>query len=259
MRFEKKLAEMAHKALLATAKQNEEGLLDYEKRSITQSNALARAAKKLTLDEKRIVYMAMTEINPVRSDNRLEYRVKAVDFARVFNTSLKNSYAQIKDAADRVFEREWRIVDGKKMVRNRWLSSSEYHQGDGYVELRFTVETMQYLQAISSHFTKYKLTEVSDFKRLYTWQLFELFAEKTGGKQFEGWLKISADDLRFSLDVPPSYSTGMFHKKVLQPAIDELSVKRNLVIKLEYKKTGRKITQYNFVFCENDQQKLQLE
>lgn len=251
-----KIKKLEFQARQKQIKKNEAYAIEDSKKTVTQSNRLTRAAQSLTLNEKRAIYIAISNINPMRNDNSLNYKVTAIDFAKLFDIKLNNAYRDLKAATDKLFEREWRVKDEIKIQRNRWISSAEYREKEGYVELSFTPATMSNLQALRSEFTKYKLSEVVDFKHMYSWRLFELFADKANAKKFEGWLKISADDLRFSLDVPESYSTGMFHKKVLQTAIDELSVKRNLVIKLEYKKTGRKITQYNFVFCENDQQKL---
>ena len=60
------------------------------------------------------------------------------------------------------------------------------------------------------------------------------------------------------MDLPPSYQKdfGAIRRRVIEPAIEELVEKDNLIITLELIKSGRKVIGLDFKFKDNPQGKL---
>jgi hypothetical protein len=68
---------------------------------VVKSNRLIEASYRLSLAEQRIILMAITEVRKSRKDFNAEdfIEVRAVDFANLFDTDVKNTYIQLQDAA----------------------------------------------------------------------------------------------------------------------------------------------------------------
>ena len=74
---------------------------------VVKSNRLIEASYRLSLAEQRIILMAITEVRKSRKDFNAEdfIEVRAVDFANLFDTDVKNTYIQLQDAAKSLFSR----------------------------------------------------------------------------------------------------------------------------------------------------------
>ena len=64
---------------------------------VVKSNRLIEASYRLSLAEQRIILMAITEVRKSRKDFNAEdfIEVRAIDFANLFDTDVKNSYVQL--------------------------------------------------------------------------------------------------------------------------------------------------------------------
>ena len=262
-----KLKKLGVKAMEKHAVKNADEAYDYKERLVTLRNKFIRASYRLTLNEKRLIYLAISQINPQLEKGKVrpDYKVYINDVMHTFNLTSKDTYKQIAEAADRLFDREYRVKyvakNGKEEYRRiRWVDEAAYQPSDGWVQIVFGHTTLQMLEAIRGNFTSYKLKEVQHFKSKYTWAMFELFAQYRKSKtDFSGVIMIKSDDLREVLDAPDTYSTGMFHKRCLNTSLNEIANIHNLEIHMSIKKKGKKISSYVIAFEPKEQQNLDLK
>lgn len=258
----KKLQKVAHERTLQDARDNDESALVHKERIVAQSKQLVNAAQRLSLNEKRVLYMMITQINSMKTNNPSTFRVRALDFIQTFDIAPKNAYKALNTAIRKLITKQWEVVYGEyEGTVSNWISDFDYHHGEGWVQATITPKTMWFLEGLGKNkeFSQYRLKEVVDFKSKYTWRLFELITRDRKDKgRSEGWYRAKIDDLRNSLEVPKSYNFTMFKKQVLEPAIKEIEESRNLTIQITMTKLSRKVDKILFEYVENEQQKLDL-
>lgn len=99
------------------------------------------------------------------------------------------------------------------------------------------------LNDFMSNYTRFELKELVSLKSIYSKNIYKIL------KQYRntGWYEVSFDKLRNLLDVPESYDTNNFNKRVLAPILEELP-KYFLNLRVEKIKKGRKIHKLRFMW-----------
>lgn len=212
---------------------------------VTQSNRLIEAAHTLTLNEKRLLALATSMLDgrkPLPKDGIL--LIRADMFAEAFGTDPKNTYAFLKDAADRLYERDVRNYKGGKMVkRMRWVYLCDYKEGRGCVELGFSPTVVPHLTMLNKEFTSYRLQQIGDLSTFYAIRLYELMAQFLKLKERECTL----EQLRTMLDLGGKYTNVKdLRKRVLDPGIQEVNLHTDLTVTVEPRRKGRSIIGFTF-------------
>ena len=231
---------------------------DQKVHSVTQSNELVRSSQKLTLQEKRLIVLAIAQINPMETTKRLEYRVKAKDFAEFFNIKSKAVYSELQKACNSLFERSYKTYNKNKKLRveGRWVQRVTYFDDQGEVLIKFAEDVMPHLQGLAGKFSSYRLNTLPNFSTNYVWRMFELMNSVKRGNSFTGFLDISLDELRHALEIPDSYSYGNIKQRILNKAISEMTETMQVDIELIEKKDsslGRGVVAVRIVFEERTQ------
>ncbi len=217
--------------------------------TVTKSNWLVEASYKLNLEEQRLILFCIAKIDS-RYDVQEEISLTAVEYAEMFKIDKTNAYRQIVAATTSLYDRDIKLHDeiNKKRSRMRWISSVDYHYGEGKVTLCFSRRVSAYLGKLKHRFTSYKLQQVSDLKSSYSIRLFELLQQfnKTGERSIEvKWL-------REYLDLGNKYSKfSDLRKWLIEPSIEELNTKTNLIINYTTIKHGCRVNAIKFTFLEN--------
>lgn len=241
--------------------------------NVVVSNAVNRSAQGFTLVEKRIVFMGVATLGGVHK----EVKITAQEFADTFNLSINTAYEQLKHSVENLRKKylTYQVIDGKKTGRAvvNWLQGYYYFDTEGYVTFRFSEYIFPYLFDLQSNFTKYKLKQACALRSVHSWRLLELFEQqrqshKTGkinelgetaiAKNKNGWLKITIEEFYHAMEIPESYKTtfGLLRKKVIEPAVKELTEKDHWNIDWKAIKKGRKVVMLEFLFNRNPQQDL---
>lgn len=237
-------------------------------RYVSMSNALARSAQGLKLSEKRVVAIALakTDSVPARDAINAQFRngwsvkVTAEEYADTYGVDADTAYSQLKAASKDLFKRYVRTMTqtpkGLKEVFTNWCGQCTYHHGEGWVEIAFTPQIAPHLLGLRSKFVTHKLQQVSALRSLYSWRLFDQL--KSWGDK--GVWAVDIDKFNHAMEVPKSFlvNFGMVRRNVIEPALKELREKDNMLIELELKKSGRKITGLVFKFKSNPQGQLEL-
>ena len=192
----------------------------------------------------------------------------------VFAVDKTTAYQALKDAADKLFNREFEyevfFIQGKEGIpstitnippkvmgredwsqklKTRWVSKSLYEPNRGLVFITFTPEVLQYLTDLRAYFTQYYLSQTVELSSGYAFRLFEIVMQwKSVGKT----PIISIDELRGRLGVEVGQYSEMhnFKKRVLDVAVEQVS-KGEYTVTYKQHKAGRTITGFEFFFTIN--------
>jgi len=231
---------------------------DEKRRLVVKDNALIRASYKLTLNEQRLVLTCIARLDSMRGtlpkDN--VFRVSADEFADQWGLTQKKAYEALSEASDSLYERDIKLRDKRSRTRMRWVYMVKYHDGEGRVDLGFSPTVAPYLTQLRREFTSYGLDSVSGLKSAYSIRIFELLM------QFKstGACRIGVDELRFALDLGDRYPRFTdLKKRVIDPAVRELSQKSNLDVEYDVHRKSNKAFAVTFFFGENPQGALALD
>lgn len=226
--------------------------------TVTQSNRLIEAAHTLTLNEKRLVLLAASMLDPRKplpKDGLLI--IRADMFAEVFDMEAKHAYQALQEASDRLYERDIRNYKGGKVVkRMRWIYHCDYKEGRGCVELGFSPTVVPQLTMLNKEFTSYQLRQIGRLSSFYAIRLYELMAQFLKLKQRECTLQ----QLREMFDLGTKYTNVKdLRKRVLDPAIKEVNAHTDLSVTAEPRRKGRAIVGFGFTIKAKDSGEQQLE
>ncbi len=232
-------------------------------RHVNMSNTLVRAAQGLTLTEKRVMASVVAKLDSVRhwTPEKLKVCLTAMEYAETFDLALPTAYEELQSAANKLFHRYIRWIEdtrrGPKEIKMHWVAKATYHHGEGWIELVFHHEIAPHLFLLRKQFTSYKLAQASALRSLYSWRLLELIMQF---KQ-EGQLHITTEDFAQAMEAPRSCRTNFkdLRRRIIEPAVRELTEKDGLIITWEPEKAGRRVKALHFTFKPDPQQKLDLQ
>ena len=238
-------------------------------RYVTMSNALTRAGHGLTLAEKRIVAAAVSKLDSRHAASPgevLRTKITASEYAETFKVDPNTAYDQLQAAVKHLYERSITFYEpankrnGKPLeptkIQIRWVSGVKYQKGEGWVELTWGADVMRHLIGLKQHFTSYQLQQASALRSSYSWKLLELLT------RFEstGWAEYTIEDFAVSMDATEKQVSDFaaIRRKMIEPAIRELTEKDGWLIQWQPIKGGRKVKGLRFDFLRNPQGHLAL-
>lgn len=243
---------------------------------VNMSHAITRASHGLSLVEKRIVALFIAKfsgkkrIKGVRGEALLigerQVKITAEEYSETFGVDPKIAYRDLIKASETFLRRNWSYKRPTKQqgkfvtTKGNWLSTIEYHDGEGWVEATFTNETVPHLiMALGEQFTKYRLKATAALTGTYTWRLWELLSqyadpdEKTKQRDKERWIRITLDDFKLMMEAPKSYKFSQIRQKIIEPAIKQIKDKNEIKVDWKPLKKGRSVNALEFRFTPSEQ------
>jgi plasmid replication initiation protein len=212
---------------------------------VAQSNDLieARHNNPLTVREQKIILAMVSEIQPNDEDFK-EYRISLKNFNEMLGLKGKTKYSEIKDIVKNLMGKTIEIPrENKGWLLVNWVSSAEYIDGEGVIELTFSPKLKPYLLQLQQY-TSYKLSNILALNSTYSIRLYELMKKW----EFLGNWEYPIEDLRGKLGVEegtyPKYSN--FKARVLSRAVEEVNEKTDFHISFEEIKKGRSVEKIKF-------------
>lgn len=233
---------------------------------VNMSNALTRSAHSLNLSEKRIIAACIAKTDQLPNMENVKQRgawlvrLSATDYAATFDVDMNTAYEQLQAGAENLFKRyittTRQTKKGPVVYRFVWVGGVKYHKGEGWIELDWFHEVVPHLFNLKSDFTKYKLKQASALRSGYSWRLFELLQSW----QDTGLYQVTIEDFCVAMEVPESYPKNfkLVRTRVIEPAVQELTQKNDMLITWTTQNSGRKVIGLEFKFKPNPQQSLPL-
>jgi len=223
---------------------------------VTKANALIEASYNLTLNEQRIILACAAKLDGRNQMPKDAVFVLSVEeFIDLFGSDPKNAYAEMEEAATKLYERDIRRIEGTTRKRLRWVYMAEYKKGDGKVRLGFSPEIAPYLTMLHKRFTSYKLEEVASLRSAYAIRLFEMLVQFSE----TGIFVVSVADFKQRLGLDEKYDRfSNLKARVIDPAVKDLVTKTSLDIVWQGVKKGKTVERLEFRFSEKQQLALAL-
>ncbi len=225
---------------------------------VTKSNYLIEAGYKLSLNEQRLILLAITQLDgrkPHPKNN--EFVITAEAFSKNFGMPIKQVYEALSDAASRLYQRDIKTFDRIEKTRRRfrWVDGVKYWDGEAKVSLSFSRWIIPYLTLLHQQFTSYDIEQISRLSTAYSVRFYELLVQfiKTGEHY------ITLKQLRELFQLEDRYPRFFdFKKRIIEPSVIEINQTTNLTVEWDIMKKNRSIIGLIFIFQDVNQLKLPL-
>ena len=233
---------------------------------VVMSNAVVRAAHRLSFKEKQVLMMAVSKMNPRAKVPRRNFNpeptpvvtITVDEFAETYSIPKDAAYAQLKSACDRFYERsiDYYGIDGER-GRCRWIGEQKYHDGKSFVTLEFYYKILPQLMDLEKEFTAYRLRQAANLRSKHSWRLLELLTS-VADKNQAGILNISVDEFAHAMEATEKQKQDFnaIRRKIIEPAVKELREKDNWLIDYSIIKAGRKVDRLKFTFYPDPQERM---
>jgi hypothetical protein len=232
--------------------------------NVTMSRALAESAHGLTLNEARVMMLAMRCVNPrsspyqyAKSTEYVKVRVNAADFAEIADLkpdengyTNRAAYEGLKSACDKLYERSATWTEGKKLHRMRWTWKSTYHEKEGWAEISFSPDLTRHIFMLGERFVRYRLEYARGLRSLYSSTLLRLLMTQKD----TGFKAITLAEFRRQMEVPESYKYADIKRYAIVKPVAELNEKADINIEWKEFKRGRSVysLQFKFTFVKQE-------
>lgn len=217
---------------------------------VFQHNNLIEARYTLNLQEKRIIFLLMSEINP--NDHILKkHYLKIEELIRLVGLKGQSAYSEIKRITLNLIKKELTVerVDKSEKLQTNWLSCAEYKDNEGIVGLAINSHLRPFLLQLRGHYTILQREAVLKIKSVYGVRLYELLKQKETFRSRD----FDLEDLRYFCGIDDStYSRYVdFKRRVLEIAKREINDKTDIRVEYEEIKHGRKVKGIRFKIMSN--------
>lgn len=206
---------------------------------IVKSNDLIEANYRLTALEQKIIHRLIMTINKNDEDFK-DYRFRVAEFMELAKTSDKTLYKSIQQTTYSLLGKRITIhdKDSKRLLQVCWLSSADYHEGEGFVDLHFDPKLKPFLLKLQECFTSFDSSNVMQLRSSYSIRIYELLRQY----QKVGERIITVEDIRKKLGIQDTEykQYNDFKRFVILQAQKELSKKTDISFDFEEIKGSRK-------------------
>lgn len=210
---------------------------------VTQSNELVSARYILPLGEQRLLLAMIARIQPEDEDFK-PYRISIAEFADFLGVDKNSAYRECKKITKTLLSRVIEIDEPGRLLQTNWVSSAEYIDGTGMVNLTFDPLLKPYLLQLKGNFTSCKLEMLLGFKSQYTIRVYTLLKQYSRLKQREIELAELREILGLREDQHCEYKN--FKTNVLLSTQKELEAKADLTFTFDEIKYGRRVGAIRF-------------
>lgn len=229
---------------------------------VVKTNRLNTALQNLSKVEIRIIQLAIVDARETNTGLKTDVplRIDALRYAEVFGGTRQNAYGRMKEAEETLFNRRFTIPDENgKPIKSRWLQQVQYFDGEGAIELVFTVaivKAISRIDGIKDFFTSYLLEQTVDLDSVYSVRLYELLVQWKKAKNTP-LFELFKFRSQMGIEVSEYSKMSDFKRRVLDVAVDELNEKTDLKVNYKNVKKGRSIIGFTFTVVEKTKPKEQ--
>jgi plasmid replication initiation protein len=210
---------------------------------VTQANELVESRYNLTLGEQRLIFTMIARIQPDDEDFK-PYRISLNELAEFLGIDKNHIYSDCKKITKKLLGKVVEIQETGRLLQTHWVSSADYVDGTGMVNLTFDPLLKPYLLQLKGSFTSSKLEMLLSFKSQYTMRMYTLLKQYERLKEREIDLQQLRDILGIGKEQYKLYSN--FRDRILEPTQKELKAKSDLYFEFDEIKHGRRIGAIRF-------------
>jgi plasmid replication initiation protein len=218
---------------------------------VSKANDLVEAKYRLTVQEQKLIIMAISKINPMKPDFENPYRLSVDEVAEACGLERTGIYQKVAATVDRLMTRLVKLKedDGHRVVH--WVSEAKYYTGMGHFDLWFHDKMKPYLLDLKEY-VSYDRKAVLQFQSQYSFRVYEIL-KKWQGSNKQNQFSVKVDQLREVLGVRKTELKlfGDFNRYVIKKAQTELMQESDLMFTYTTWKEGRAVAGIVFTIKEN--------
>lgn len=226
---------------------------------VTQDNRFIYAKYDMNANEMKFFMWIVAQLNSQREQLFQFCEIPLSEIFEIFeNQPNSHNYTYIRNLCDSMLKKtyieDFKLLDETTMKEvsvyqgYTLFKSIRYQEGQGFITYQLNDSLAEYLLDLKRDFTQLKFSDIQQMKSAYSIRIYNMLICEL--KQNRQSLKMSLAVLQNILEVPKSLLDWQgFQRRVLDQAKKDINGKSNLVL-LDIKtfKTGRKITELEFVF-----------
>lgn len=219
-----------------------------QKLLVYKSNYLVNASYKLSLNEQRIILLAISKLDSREQYSNRTVQIKSDEFCKRFSVKKSDFYNTINLTLESLFNRVVRIRNDEIKHEFRFISSKKYYNNLSYFEITFSDQIMGYIIDLKDNFSRYDLKHVVNFKNKHSVRIYEILNEFRYKNIKKRVIKI--EELKECLDLKNEYLRfNSFRQSVIDKAVNEINEHTNISVK--YNKiynSNKSVEAIEFVF-----------
>ena len=210
---------------------------------VTQANELVESRYNMTMGEQRLIFTMIARIQPEDEDFK-PYRISLSELAEFLGINKNHIYADCKKITRKLLEKVVEIQESGRLLQTHWVSSADYIDGTGVVNLTFDPLLKPYLLQLKGNFTSSKLDMLLSFKSQYTMRMYSLLKqyERLNSREIE--LHLLREILGIGKEQYKLYTD--FKRNILESTQKELKAKSDLTFEFDEIKYGRRVGAIRF-------------
>ena len=236
--------------------------MNHDTLTVVQGNDLLEGAYGVTLDEMRLLNLALAQIDSRKPQPDMLYTLYPRDYQRIYGVNPTSSHRQLRDAADSLMKKPVTIYkedrNGKvRTVQLSWFSRLEYVSNDDHsaVVLRFGQDVAPYLFELKESFTKLDFINLARLDtpfsiRLYSWLVK---ARNLTRYRSHGTIEVTLEIewMREKANLQgKNQDYRDFRQKLLQPSLDRINASTDISVIWEPVKIGRSVHAIKFTYVD---------
>ena len=227
---------------------------------VVKSNSLIEASYSLTLNEMRLLDMALADLATYEECEKHVttlpemIHIRAEEYAKLYNVSMDMAYLALKQASEQLFVRYFtyyvkseKFPSHKEVRKARWVQEIGYVEGQAVVMLSFTKRLTELAGKLKSSFSRYHLEQKAPLTSIYAHRLYEMMIQWRGSKTVPCITYLELRN-RFNLDKKQYSTMSNFKREVLEPAVRQINEHTDITVSYEQYKEGRKVAGFIFKF-----------
>lgn len=232
-------------------------IIETDKLLVTQANALAKAAYKMTLQEKRLMLLL---ISMIRKEDKTftTYQAPVLQLADFLEIDQKKIYKVIKQVCDKLLSRVVHIDTGNGgWTKHQWVSRARYipkaesDTGEAMLELKVHEDLRPMLLELSKRFSSVPFKQIASLPSNHSIRIFELLFHESYGLT-KDTVHFELEILKKSLGIEGKYSNFKdFRVNILEKAQRDLEKKTPMSFSFTLEKKGKKVIGLHFIVWKN--------
>ena len=245
------------------------------KNYVTQSNAVSRGAHNLSLPEKRVMALAISQINTDRRKSHYllaeerTFTITAEQYAKLAGIDANSAYDVLTQMTDKILTKQvvyedWyqktNLTTGKqskprkKIIKHQWLEGAVYKEEEGTIAITLSSFLIPQFVELKQRFNSYQLKEIATLKSTYSIRLHEVLNSWYDVKDESlQTITFQVDKLADSLGCPADMDWRKMRERVINLAMKELqSIGYWQFGELETHRKGRKVDSVTFHVIKNN-------
>jgi len=225
---------------------------------VRKSDALIKSRYKLNPLALKFITLIIANVKKSDEENK-EYVFRIKDFMELIGKNYKELYNELDEATEELLNNPLKIPKERGFLKLNWISSAEYHEGEGYISFKIDSKLRPYIFDLQERFLKYDIKNILPLRSGYAIRMYEILkdwynqnARYNGSKRIEKVVEVRW--LRETLEIPKSYQYGNssgIKRRIIEKAKQELEQHTDIKFHYEEIKTGRRVTHIKFTIEPN--------